>query len=135
MYWDTEAYAEGICDAAAGSSIQTLLDELRFIRDDIIDDAIQYRRNDDVNSEDGIDDNETAERYRQTGERIHELIEEITERERALEEEDGDDRYSIGLHGNQWEILDSGASYESGPRLFDDYDEAWEEVARLNATE
>ena len=28
MYWDAEAYAEGICNSAAGSSIETLVDTI-----------------------------------------------------------------------------------------------------------
>ena len=85
MIWDAEAYAEGICNSAAGSSIEGFVMYLDLIIEDIIDDAVEYRRadpDDDQDSKDAINDNEQAESYREVETKLLELRNAIVQREK-----------------------------------------------------
>ena len=88
MIFDAEAYAEGICNSAAGSSIETFVDTLDIIIDDMIDDAIQYRRSDD-DDEDAENDNAQADSYRDVEDKLRELRDAIVQREKDA----GEDTY------------------------------------------
>jgi hypothetical protein len=85
MIFDAEAYAEGICNSAAGSTIEVFVDTLNEIIDQgnggIIDDAIQYRRSDD-DDEDAENDNALVEEYQRVNERLIELRDAIVQREK-----------------------------------------------------
>ena len=87
MFFDAHAYAEGICSKAAGSTIEVLVDELDFLIDNILDDAITYRRYDsdgDLSTEQ--EDLDTAERYEITCDNLKVLRREIV----AYERENGE---------------------------------------------
>lgn len=85
MIFDAEAYAEGICNSAAGSSIETFVGTLDALIDDVIDDAIYYRRCDDPDDtgEDAENDNAQAEGYGAIADDLRALREAIVELERA----------------------------------------------------
>jgi hypothetical protein len=139
MTFDAEAYAEGICNSAAGSTIETLLDTLKFVVEDMSDDAIQYRRYDSAGdlSQEG-DDIDKADAYVETTQKLKDLIDAIKKREEEMDEEE-DERYTVTMDVNtgNYVILDGGAPHEEDGNIqqFGNYDEANEECVRLNATD
>lgn len=90
MNFAAEEYARGICDNAAGSEIETLVDTLNALIEEgdggIIDDAIEYRQSDD-GDEDAREDNEQVEHYKIINGRMVELRDAILKREKELAEE------------------------------------------------
>jgi hypothetical protein len=94
MYWDSEAYAEGICNSAAGSSIESLVDVLDTIIDNgdggVINDAYYYRvgeSEEDTTDPDEQNDREIAQSYMDINDKLIELRRAIVEREREQGED------------------------------------------------
>ena len=90
MNLDVEAIAEGICDSAPGSTIETLLDLLDALIDDgaggIVHDAIQYRGYDSAGEPSAEpDDIDCAAEYLRVNEQLEALRAAIAQREAALE--------------------------------------------------
>jgi hypothetical protein len=78
MKFAADAYATGICEKAAGSEIEVLVDELDYLIDTVIEDAIQYRGYDsDGDLSDEPDDIDGMERYKETARRFAALRDEI----------------------------------------------------------
>lgn len=93
MEFFAEGYAKGICEGgAAGSEIEVFTDEMNFIINTIVEDAVQYRRYDsegEVSEEE--DDIELADRYVETADRLRALVREI----KAYEEENNPGELTI----------------------------------------
>lgn len=86
MTFDADAYAQGICSSAAGSSIETLVDTLRVLIEDggALDDAIYYRGYDsDGDESEEESDVEQADRYGEIRKQLRELRDAIIAREQA----------------------------------------------------
>lgn len=114
MIFDADAYAEGICDANAGSAIEVFVDVIDLLIDEggVFDDAIQYRRSDD-GDEDAELDNERADAYRRAWDQFIELRKAIVQREEDNEEStvfgDNDEEgpHTVSPVGNGWAIFDN----------------------------
>lgn len=133
MHFDANAYAEGICNSAAGSTIEFLVDT--------IDSTVGWL---DTHAEDIFitDDDDKAERedLRRLSGLWSELREAIVEREKGegttFSDDNPDERYTVTKIEYGYEILDGGVPME--PRLTfktKHKDEAEEEADKLNATE
>ena len=132
MIFDAEAYAEGICDCAAGSSIEVLVDTI---------DATVSALNTHAEDIEFPDEEDAIERdeLRRLAERWQELRNEIVRRERENGEETvfpDNARYTVHTHpdGADWTIYDGDAPMEP-VQIFLSHETAQEMADLLNATD
>jgi hypothetical protein len=144
MYFDAEAYASGICEHAAGSTIEVLVMT--------IDSTVQWL---DTHAEDMIavdeEDKEEKDELRRLSEQWSKLREAIVRRERENGEdtvfpdddeedegyeEDEDERYTVEMDVNtgNYVILDGGVEREDNVQ-YGTLEEAEDAADHLNATD
>jgi hypothetical protein len=134
LYFDADAYAEGICNSAPTGAIDSLLDLLEYTATTIIDDAIQYRRSDD-DDDDAIADNEQVEGYDEIAAHLLDLRDAIKKYEANDGEEEPDERYTVVTldNGVSYEIFEASAPMVP-PQKFAWYSDAEAAADKLNAT-
>jgi len=134
MIFDSEAYAEGICEHAAGSTIEVLVMDI----DATVSVLRTHAEDMSPSDEDEVEEKDLMLRL---ADDWQSLRDEIVQREKANGEgtffgNDEDDRYTVEmdqLTGN-YTILDGGA--EMGTNIqYGTLEEAEEEAFRLNATD
>lgn len=105
MEFDAEAYAEGICNSAAGSSIETLVDLLKFVCDSVVPDAISGRKRQRKSNE----REETIWYYKDVENKFRDLIEAIVQREK----DEGEDTF-FGEEIDEDEMIETLQSMTEG---------------------
>lgn len=117
MALDTMAVemAQGICDRIIHDEVDKFLDILSKIREDIIEDAIQYRRTDEAFSTFQV------QSYREIDAWLGDLVLALRRAQTDVQDDEADEqseRYTVEtLDEGGWVIYDGGVPLEESPRI------------------